>query len=73
MSAVSIYGVKFKKDLKTKVGESIDKLSIDDPSMFGPSIPESGNGDFQVVGPGLYQRNWFANVTIENRTIVKVT
>ena len=73
MSAVAISGVKFKKELKTRIGQSIDDLNISDPSMFAPSIPESGNGTFAVVGPGLYDRKWFASVTIEDRKIIKVS
>lgn len=73
MSAVAISGVKYKKELKTKIGQSIDELNISDPSMFAPSIPESGTGTFAVVGPGLYDRKWFASVTIEDRKITKVS
>ena len=73
MSAVSISGVKYKKELKTRIGQSIDDLNISDPSIFGPSIPQSGNGTFAVVGPDLYNRKWFASVTIEDRKITKVS
>lgn len=74
MSAVAIYGVKFKKDLKAKVGESIRDLQVTDPSIFGPSPWQlSGTGEFQVVGPGLYDRKWFASVTIKDNKITKVS
>ncbi len=73
MSAVAISGVKFKKELKTRIGQSIDELNVSDPSIFGPSIPQSGNGTFTVVGPGLHERKWFACVTIKDGTITKVS
>ena len=73
MSAVQINGVKYKKDLKTKVGEHVETMPIVDASMFAPSVPTSGTGTFQVVGPSLYDRKWFAEVTIADNKIVKVT
>jgi len=73
MSAVQIMGVKFKKDLKTKVGKPVDVMPMIDPSMFAPSVPTSGTGTFQVVGPSLHKRKWFAVVTIQDNVITKVT
>ena len=57
-----------KKDLKANVGKP---LRYEETSAFGPEYRE--NGQFCVVGPSPYKRNWFATVTMENGLIKKVS
>jgi len=57
-----------KAALKKSIGKA---LFYEETSMFGEEYKE--NGTFAVVGPSPYKRNWFANVTIENGLIKKVT
>jgi hypothetical protein len=59
---------KTKKDLKASVGKP---LSYTETSMFGEEYKD--NGSFCVVGPSPYVRKWYANVTIKDGKIVKVT
>jgi len=59
---------KTKKDLKAAVGQA---LKYEETSMFGPEFKE--NGKFCVVGPSPYERKWFAEVTMENGLIKKVS
>lgn len=56
-----------KKVLKESVGESLD---YEETSMFGPEYDP--NGRLTVVGPGAYDRKWYANVEMEDGKIVKV-
>jgi hypothetical protein len=60
---------KTKKELKASLGSH---LRYQETSIFGPEYPKDGTGYFVVVGPDAYQRNWFAEVTLENHLIVKV-
>ena len=59
---------KTKKLLKASVGKP---LRFQETSMFGQEY--SDNGRFAVVGPGAYDRKWYAQVTIESGLIKKVT
>lgn len=56
-----------KKVLKGKVGESLRYLET---SMFGEEY--TPDGSFCVVGPGLYERKWYATVTMEGGKIKSV-
>ena len=63
-----VFPYKTKKALKESVGKP---LRFQETSMFGseykPNVWLTG------VGPGAYQRKWYANVmTDENHVIVKV-
>jgi hypothetical protein len=58
---------KTKKDLKESVGK---KLMYLETSMFGEEY--RGTGKFPVVGPGAYERKWYASVTMENDVIKRV-
>jgi len=58
---------KTKKDLKASVGKS---LRFQETSMLGAEYKDTGR--FAVVGPGAYDRKWYAEVTMENGVIVKV-
>jgi len=59
---------KTKKELKLAVGQPLRYIET---SLFGPEYKE--NGSFCVVGPSPYKRTWFANVTMENGLIKKVS
>jgi hypothetical protein len=59
---------KTKKALKESVGS---ELNYSETSMFGAEFRE--NGSFCVVGPSAYQRKWFANVTMKDGVIAKVS
>lgn len=59
---------KTKKELKASVGKS---LRYEETSMFGAEYRE--NGKFAVVGPGAYERKWYAQVTMKDGKIAKVT
>ena len=59
---------KHKKDLKAAVGEPLRYIET---SMFGPEYVSTGK--FPVVGPGPYDRKWYAEVTMEDDIIIKVT
>ena len=59
---------KTKKDLKAAVGK---RLNYVETSMFGAEYKPDGK--FCVVGPSPYQRKWFAEVTMENGLIKKVS
>lgn len=59
---------KTKKDLKAAVGQ---ELRYEETSMFGPEF--KANGTFCVVGPSPRERKWFAEVTMANGLISKVT
>lgn len=63
---VALY--KTKKELKAAVGRL---LRYEETSMFGEEYRP--NGRFPVVGPGAYQRKWFAEVTMEDGKIAKVS
>ena len=59
---------KFKKDLKASIGMP---LQYTETSMFGEEY--SSYGKFTVVGPGAYDRKWYAEVWIKDNLINKVT
>lgn len=66
MTLVATY--PHKKDLKASIGKP---LRFTETSMFGPEYKETG--EFSVVGPGAYDRKWYARVTMQNGLIKKVT
>jgi hypothetical protein len=55
-------------NLKEAKGES---LRHEETSMFGPEYRTDGR--LTVVGPGAYQRKWYAQVTMQDGLISKVT
>ena len=57
-----------KKALKESVGEELNYVET---SMFGPEF--KANGQFAVVGPAPYERKWFAQVTMVDGLIAKVS
>ena len=57
-----------KKALKACVGQS---LRYQETSMFGAEYKR--NGSFCVVGPNPIERKWFAEVTMKNGLIAKVS
>jgi hypothetical protein len=60
---------KTKKELKAAVGQ---RLRYIETSMFGSEYKSTGK--FAVVGPDPYtKRTWFAEVTMENDIIKKVS
>jgi hypothetical protein len=61
-------GYKTKKELKASVGKP---LGYNETSMFGPEY--RANGSFAVVGPSAYERKWFAEVTMVEGKIAKVS
>lgn len=61
-------GYKTKKQLKENIGK---RLNYSETSMFGPEYQSTGK--FAVVGPSAYERKWFAEVTMKEGLIVKVS
>ena len=59
---------KTKKQLKESIGE---RLRYVETSMFGNEYRP--NGKFAVVGPDPLLRKWFAEVTMRDGLIEKVT
>ena len=59
---------KTKKALKEPVGQSLRYVET---SMFGEEY--KANGTFCVVGPSPLQRKWFAEVTMKDGLIAKVS
>lgn len=59
---------KTKKSLKESIGKP---LRYTETSMFGYEYRPDGK--FAVVGPGAYERKWYAQVTMKNDLIKKVT
>ena len=59
---------KTKKELKESIGQ---RLRYVETSMFGEEFKP--NGTFCVVGPDPYSRKWFAEVTMKDGLIAKVT
>ena len=59
---------KTKKELKQNVGRPLRYVET---SMFGPEYRD--NGKFCVVGPSPYERKWFAEVTMRDGLIAKVS
>jgi hypothetical protein len=60
---------KTKKDLKNSVGT---RFRYEETSMFGNEFPSNGTGKVVVVGPGAYDRKWYAEVWVENFNVTKV-
>lgn len=59
---------KTKKDLKLAVGKP---LRFIETSMMGDEYKDDGK--FCVVGPGPYDRKWYATVVMEKGLIKKVS
>ena len=59
---------KTKKELKTQVGKPLRYVET---SIFGEEY--TPNGRFCVVGPSPYVRKWYAEVTMKDDLIMKVT
>lgn len=57
-----------KKALKESVGKPLRYIET---SMFGPEF--KSDGKFCVVGPSPYLRKWYAQVTMENGLIKRVS
>lgn len=65
---LAVRGYKTKKELKAAVGQP---LRYTETSMFGPEY--KADGTFAVVGPDAYTRKWFAQVTMVDGKISKVS
>ena len=65
---LSASGYKTKKELKSSIGKP---LQFYETSMFGPEY--KSNGTFCLVGPDAHTRKWFAEVTMINDLIAKVS
>lgn len=64
------FGFKSKKAAKEAIGTQCDSRLIE-TSMFGPEY--KGAGTYTVVGPGPYDRKWYAQITFDaSGTLVKV-
>jgi hypothetical protein len=59
---------KTKKELKAAIGQP---LRYEETSLFGEEY--RADGSFCVVGPGAYERKWFAQVTMKADRIAKVS
>lgn len=59
---------KTKKALKESIGEPLRYVET---SLFGPEFKRDGT--FCVVGPAPTVRKWFAEVTMRDGLIAKVT
>ena len=57
-----------KKALKASIGQELKYIET---SFFGPEY--TANGSFTVVGPSPLARKWFAEVTMVNGLIAKVS
>jgi len=58
---------KTKKELKRSVGKP---LRYEETSLFGEEYRDDGK--FAVVGPGAYDRKWYATVTMKGGLIHRV-
>ena len=58
---------KTKKLLKESVGK---RLVYQETSLFGSEFKP--NGEFPVVGPGAYDRKWYATVVMKDGIIEEV-
>ena len=65
---MGISGFKTKKELKSAVGT---RPNFIETSFFGPEY--KGDGTYAVVGPDPYIRKWYAELTIVNGLIHKVS
>ena len=59
---------KTKAALKAAIGT---ELRYEETSFFGTEYKPTGV--LYVVGPGAYERKWYARVTVENDRITKVS
>ena len=59
---------KTKKELKAAIGQA---LKYEETSFFGAEYRSTGT--FCVVGPSPNVRKWFAEVTMKDDKIVKVS
>lgn len=59
---------KTKKACKESIGQAPRFVET---SAFG--LEFTGDGKYTVVGPSPHQRKWFAQVTVTNGVITKVT
>lgn len=59
---------KTKKALKESIGQPLRYIET---SMFGAEYRD--NGKFCVVGPSPHERKWFAEVTMQDGKIAKVS
>jgi hypothetical protein len=67
---VSVYNTPTKKALKSKIGLPADTVLME-TSLHGPECKPGAK--VYVVGPGPYERKWYATVTIgEDGRILKV-
>lgn len=57
-----------KKALKKSIGQP---LRYQETSLFGPEYQKTGQ--FTAVGPSPYQKNYFAQITMEDGLIKKVS
>ena len=60
---------KTKTELKKSLGK---QLKYVETSLMG-KVEYSKDGTFSVVGPSSYNRKFFAEATMKNNLIVKVT
>ncbi len=67
---MSINGCQTKKALKAKVGQDADGLFVE-TSIFGTEY--KGDGRYAVVGPAPYVRKWYAQVTVKDGKVAKVS
>ena len=59
---------KTKKLLKEHIGQ---RLTYQETSCFGGEYTH--NGVLTVVGPGAYERKWYAEVTMKDHKIERVS
>ena len=67
---MSVYNCKTKQILKGRIGQSADGL-FRETSLYGPEY--KGDGRYAIVGPSPTERKWYAEVTVVNGTITKVS
>jgi hypothetical protein len=70
MEAIPMMGAtyKTKKDLKAAIGQPLRYIET---SFFGPEY--KSDGTFCVVGPSPTERKWYAQVTMVNGLIAKIS
>ena len=59
-----------KKDLKAAKGTDI-RHKLQETSLFGKEYNENMQG-VPIVGPGPYERKWYAQIWIEKHILTKV-
>ncbi len=59
---------KTKKSAKESIGQ---RPRFVETSMFGPEF--NGDGTYTVVGPAPLERKWYAQITVRDGLISKVT